>query len=374
MMNTRWSLLGLVLICIVTVPLACRKEPPAKTQPPTGSQTAKEELPVKNESPANPAEPKSETPTPTDSPATPAAVVAAGLKVPAGFKAKAGTDAEPYTKTGWAKEIVHEGTGMELVFIPAGSFQMGSPKSEQETATQEAKKRGFTPDFPNEGPQYEVRITRPFYMGRYEVTQGQWQKVMGTTVAEQRDKGDTLFPLAGEGDRHPMYSVSWDECQEFLRKAGSGLRLPTEAQWEYACRAGTKTQFSFGAESADLWKYGNYCDKSNTNGFAWQDKDHDDGHDKTAPAGSFKANAWGLLDMHGNVWEWCSDWYGADHYGKGENADPTGPATGSDRVLRGGSWGNDPQGCRSATRTRCTPDGRGSNGGLRVVVPVGPGL
>ena len=355
-MNTRWLLLGLVLACVATVPLAWAEEPPAKTQPPTGSPTAKEATPVKNESPTNPAAPKSETPAPTGS-QTPSVVPAGKLRVPKGFKAKAGTVAEAYTKTGWAQEIVHEATGMELVFIPAGEFDMGSPDSEKDWVA-------------DEGPVHRVKITKPFYMGKYEVTQREWQKVMGANPSQF--KGDEYVWL-------PVENVSWDDCQGFCGKAGGGLRLPTEAEWEYACRAGTKTRFSFGADYADLWKYGNYCDKSNTINLPWQDKDHDDGHDKTAPVGSFKANGWGLYDMHGNVWEWCQDWYGKDYYGKGENVDPSGPAaeapSGSRRVLRGGGWRDRPRYCRSAVRLRLTPDLRYNfSGGLRVVVPVGPGL
>lgn len=322
MVNTRLSLLILALACAATLPLACQKEPPAMTK---SSVTS----------------------------------LAGGVKAPAGFKAKAGTSTEAYTRTGWAKEIVHEGTGIELVFIAAGEFRMGSPLSEQEAVVQEAKRQGFPVGFSEEGPQHEVKITKAFYMGKYELTQGQWQKVMGANPSSF--KGD---------ERLPVETVSWRDCREFLRKAGDGLRLPTEAEWEYACRAGTETPFSFGANNADLWEYGNYCDKSNTDNLPWQDKNHDDGHDQTAIVGSFRANAWGLFDMHGNVWEWCQDTYGEDYYTKGEKLDPAGPASGSLRVLRGGSWGYFPPYCRSAYRFRISSNQRDDDFGLRVVVSV----
>lgn len=317
-MSLRWYSLGavcLVLVCVAVAPLACQAQP--------------------EPGPAGRLQPR----------------------VPRGFGVKAGTTAEPYTGTGWAKEIVHEGTWIELVFIPAGEFDMGSPDSQMH--------RGR-----DEGPVRRVKITEPFYMGKYEVTQCQWRKVMGTTVAEQRDRADTSWSLAGEGERHPVYYVSWDECQEFLRRAGDGLLLPAEAQWEYACRAGAQTRFSFGADDAELWKYGNYCDRSNTNGWAWQDTEHDDGHDKTAPVGSFQPNAWGVYDMHGNVWEWCSDWYGRDYYARGQKVDPQGPAAGSFRVVRGACWRDDPRYLRAANRSRGVPGGRYDDTGFRVAIAL----
>jgi formylglycine-generating enzyme required for sulfatase activity len=153
--------------------------------------------------------------------------------------------------------------------------------------------------------------------------------------------------------------VSWDDCQEFLRKAGGGLRLPTEAEWEYACRAGTKTRFSYG-DDADYRQLGEYAWYASNSG------------NKTHPVGEKKPNGWGLYDVHGNVWEWCQDWYG--EYAAGQAADPTGPASGSVRVLRGGCWFYFPQNCRSAYRVYDAPVYRDVNIGLRVVVVVGPGL
>jgi len=243
-----------------------------------------------------------------------------------------------------------DGVVLELVLIPAGSFRMGSPANEA----------GRWGD--QEGPVHRVRITRPFYIGRHEVTQEVWEKVMGTN------------PSNFKGAKNPVEGVSWDDCQEFLKKLnalphphpspvgrgsqGEGLfRLPTEAQWEYACRAGTKTRFCSGDADAGLAEYA-WCNANSGS--------------TTHPVGTRKPNAWGLHDLHGNVWEWCGDWYG--EYGGGwmPKQDPTGPATGSGRVLRGGSWLNPPTICRSSNRYRLGPAGRYSLGFRVVMVPAGP--
>ncbi len=220
---------------------------------------------------------------------------------------------------------------MKLVLIPAGKFLMGSPETEKGHES-------------SEGPQREVTISKPFYMGVYEVTQEQYEAVMGKN------------PSTFKGAANPAETVSWEDavafCQALSRKTGKMVSLPTEAQWEYACRAGSKTRFSFGDSDADLYRYGNYCDKSNTSGYMRRDKDHNDGHDKTAPVGSFRPNAFGLYDMHGNVSEWCNDWY-AVSYANAKNQDPQGPDSASYpscRVFRGGSSYDKPAGCRSAYR------------------------
>jgi len=198
-------------------------------------------------------------------------------------------------------------------------------------------------------------------MGVYEVTQEQYEQVIG--------KNPSIF----KGAKNPVENVSWDDAVEFCKKlsqkTGKTVSLPTEARWEYACRAGTKTRFGFGDKDEDLCKYGNYCDKSNTPGRPWQDKDHNDGFDKTAPVGSLKPNDWGLYDMHGNVWEWCSDWY-ADSYANAKNVDPAGPDSGSLRVLRAGGWDADPQSCRSAGRYWDSPVHRYGFVGFRVAVDL----
>ena len=225
--------------------------------------------------------------------------------------------------------MIHEKTGIERVFIPAGEFQMGSSDS--------GKGRGS-----EEGPVHRVRITRPFYMGKYEVTQGEWQRIMGEN------------PSHFKGDRNPVEKVSWNDCQEFLSRAGDGLRLPTEAQWEYACRAGSRERFCFGSDDASLGGYAWYSGNSG---------------ETTHPVGEKIPNAWGLYDMHGNVWEWCADWYDGGYYANSPAEDPQGPSSGQFRVLRGGSWVIGAVLCRSANRVGVGPDGRGSRvggGGFRV--------
>jgi formylglycine-generating enzyme required for sulfatase activity len=235
---------------------------------------------------------------------------------------------------------------MKLTLIPAGKFLMGSPAGEKDREDEE-------------GPPHEVTISKPFYVGVYTVTQAQWKAVMGTTVAQQRDRADKDSSLFGVGDDHPMYFVSWEEavdfCKRLSQKTGRAARLPAEAEWEYACRAGSKTRFSFGddTEYEQLTEY------------VWYENNSDS---KTHPVGRKKPNGWGLYDMHGNVWQWCSDWAGS--YGKEAQTDPTGPASGSDRVLRGGSWNNNAHHCRSAIRQGRSPDYRIHFLGFRVVVEL----
>lgn len=169
-------------------------------------------------------------------------------------------------------------------------------------------------------------------------------------------------------------SVSWNDAQAFCawlsKKTGRTVQLPTEAQREYACRAGTRTRFSFGSNDEDLHKHENYCDKSNTSQMSrpgYRDMAHSDGFDRTAPVVSFAANPWGLYDMQGNVWEWCADYY-APNYANINTKDPTGPADGTLRVLRGGSWAANAAQCRAANRDGRKTDMRYAGTGMRVVV------
>jgi formylglycine-generating enzyme required for sulfatase activity len=228
-----------------------------------------------------------------------------------------------------------DGVVIELVLIPAGPFDMGSPDNE-------VGRFGSM-----EGPVHRVRITRAFYMGKHEVTQEVWEKVMGTN------------PSNFKGAKNPVENVSWDDCQDFLKKlnalakAQGNFRLPTEAQWEYACRAGTKTRFCSGDADAGLTDYAWFG--ANSGG-------------TTHPVGEKKPNAWGLHDMHGNVWEWCADWWEQDYYGKSPRDDPTGPVTGAGRVLRGGSWDDGARYCRSASRFIINPGDRFDGLGFRVAV------
>ena len=224
------------------------------------------------------------------------------------------------------------GVKLEMVLIPAGEFLMGSPDSDKD-----AQRR--------EKPQHRVRITKPFYLGKYLVTQEQWEAVMGNN------------PSRFKGPKNPVEHVSWDDCQQFLEKlnakvgGGGSSQLPTEAQWEYACRAGSTTRYCFGDEESGLGEY------------AWYDANSGS---KTHPVGEKKPNAWGLYDMHGNVWEWCQDWYDGGYYANSPTDDPTGPPGGSVRVLRGGSWHDAARCCRSACRGSLRPGYRDRTLGFRV--------
>ena len=237
------------------------------------------------------------------------------------------------------------GVSMDLVLIPAGVFTMGSPNSE-----------GYRSR--DEGPQHRVRITRPFYMGKYEVTQSQYERIMDANLSKFR------------GTNNPVDTVSWNDATEFCRKlsqrTGRKVRLPTEAEWEYACRAGTTTPFHFGKSLSSS--------QANFNGrFPYGGAAKGVSRNKTTSVGSFPANAWGLHDMHGNLWEWCSDWLYQGYYAKSPQNDPTGPANGSYRVLRGGSWRSNAESCRSAYRERPGLQIRHYFIGFRVAVSLSPG-
>jgi len=251
----------------------------------------------------------------------------------------------------WQETVLDLGNNvkMRLVLIPAGKFMMGSPATEGGRDS-------------HEGPQHEVTISKPFYMGVFEVTKEQYKQVMGVNRS------------GFKGAKNPADNVSWDDAVEFCKKlsarTGKKVTLPTEAQWEYACRAGTTTAFHTG----DALEPGQANARIPSNpGFwdrimAWVGKSSAQKTIQwTTPAGSFPPNGFGLYDMHGNVWEWCSDWY-ADSYANAKNQDPTGPDSGPCRVLRGGSWDFTPQDCRSARRYQFTPDYRFIIFGFRVAV------
>jgi formylglycine-generating enzyme required for sulfatase activity len=225
--------------------------------------------------------------------------------------------------------------GMRFRLIPPGEFDMGSPANEK--------------DRDDEEHQHRVRLTKAFYMGVHEVTQEQYEKVMDTNPS--RFKGANL----------PVENVSWEDAQEFIKKlnvmekgTGRVYRLPTEAEWEYTCRSGSRDRFCFGNDEAQLWKY------------AWYDSN---AVSKTHPVGQKKPNAWGLYDMHGNVREWCQDGYEAAFYKKenGTAIDPLNGQTNKSRVLRGGSWCHYAGVCRSANRNGNAPGDRDDDLGFRVV-------
>ncbi len=225
----------------------------------------------------------------------------------------------------------------------------------------------------DEKPQHRVRITKPFYLGKSEVTVGQFRKFVDDsdykTEAESDGKGsygpdltsseydwrETGWP---QGEDNPVVNISWNDATEFCqwlsRKEGRDYRLPTEAEWEYACRAGTTTRYSFGGDPEGLAAFGNVYSK------------RDSRIGGTAPACSFRENPWGLHDMHANVFEWCQDWYG--EYASGTASDPTGPSKGLYRVNRGGSSLFPARYCRSAQRLYYPPDYRSYYLGFRVAL------
>jgi formylglycine-generating enzyme required for sulfatase activity len=232
--------------------------------------------------------------------------------------------------------------GIRLRLIPAGEFLMGSPDSDPNAQ-------------PREKPHHAVRITKPFYLGVYPVTQSQYEAVMGSNPSHFR----------GDGNR-PVEKVSWHDAQAFCGKltelageqsGGLVFRLPTEAEWEYACRAGTSTRYSFGDDVAQLGEY------------AWF---KENAERTTHPVGQKKANAWGLYDMHGNVFEWCQDPFDDNYYASSPSEDPRGPQQASRRVIQGGSWCSVARCCRAAFRHADRPAYRYFYLGFRVAaVPPG---
>jgi formylglycine-generating enzyme required for sulfatase activity len=270
---------------------------------------------------------------------------------------------------GEADKVIVNSIGMKLTRIPAGKFLMGSPAGEKERDDTEV--------------QHEVTISKPYYLGVYEVTQGEYAKVMGKVRY-----GARFGPGKGGSLEHPMENLECGHAVEFCKrlsnrpeekKAGRRYRLPAEAEWEYACRAGTTTPFHFGKSLSS--------EQANFNGnFPYGGAPKGEYLRKTAKVGSYKPNAWGLYDMHGNVAEWCSDWYDPNYYKNSPKVDPPGPAKGAlptgyssrtkpgpgqfYRVIRGGSWLDEARGCRSAYRFRAMPHDPYRLIGFRVVCEV----
>ncbi len=290
------------------------------------------------------------------------------------------------------------GVKLELVLIPAGKFMMGTPAPEKPLVGQtmsglsggmlliyaaigliRARRSRTRPQFsmgsmlvmtfvaamgvwggvrwndalkhpdyyPTEHPAHAVTLSRPMYMGKYHVTQEQYQAVIGTN------------PSTYIGKDNPVENVSWDDAQAFCKKVTeqteANVGLPTEAEWEYACRAGTTTTYNSGDAEGDLDGVAWYCENSK---------------DSTHPVGKKQSNAFGLYDMHGNLYQWCQDWYRDYYYSKSPAENPQGPVHGVFRVLRGGSWHDVPIDCRSADRYRDHPDSRNVFVGFRVLAPA----
>ena len=248
--------------------------------------------------------------------------------------------------------VITNSVGMKLTSIPAGKFLMGNAVSDDWLQY--------------EGPQHRVRITRPFHLGVHEVTRKEWTEVMGTTPW----KG-----LAGvkERDRYPATYVNWDDATAFCRKltekeraagrlkVGESYRLPTEAEWEYACRAGSLTRYQFGDGEGSLGECAWYHANTKLVGEAYAHE-----------VGLKRANDWGLFDMHGNAWEWCADRSGEHYYRESPVADPQGPSEGLFRVVRGGSWFAFASFCRSAYRFFAAQEIRFYRTGFRVALGSGP--
>jgi formylglycine-generating enzyme required for sulfatase activity len=259
------------------------------------------------------------------------------------------------------REVVNS-IGMKFVLIPPGTFEMGSPEDDKERSSEEE--------------QHEVEITRPFYLGVYAVTQKQFKEVMGYHSSHFSTDGTCKpgnsydsVPAGGNvkvkalnsTDDLPVENVSWEEARAFNkklaerpeeRKSGRKYRLPSEAEWEYACRGG--------ATSYRVFHWGNSGSSTLAN--------FDRKLGRTCAVGSYPPNAFGLFDMHGNVWQWCQDWYGKHYYGDSPRKDPPGPGAGSERVIRGGFWDSPTRDCRSANRFRFLPDRRNCTVGFRAVL------
>ena len=304
--------------------------------------------------------------------------------------------AKVITVTGGPKagdvDVVDLGGGvkLELVYVPGGTFQMGSSLSAEEVARRYG---GKAENFTDEHPQHEVTISRGFWMGKYEVTNEQWRSFAdaGSYKSDAEKAGKAwVYNLDGGKweeqsgaswrkpgwpleDRSPVVCISWNDAQAYCTwlsgKTQAAYRLPSEAEWEYACRGGTQTPFPWGAD-ADAGKgWLNGADthalpKGNhwSNGFKF-----DDGYWSVSPVGTYRANSFGLHDMQGNVREWCGDWYGESYYGQTTKTDPSGLDTGKYRVLRGGSWFVIPRLCRSAIRIWYIPTYSSFYDGFRVV-------
>ena len=301
-------------------------------------------------------------------------------------------------KQAGGKKQITNSIGMKLTLVPSGEFMMGSKESAEATAEFVNKTYGKgrlkADDFKQEHPQHRVRITRPFYLGTYHVTRGQFRQfVADTQFKTDAEKGEKpgaygwrperqilgfsekySWRNAGfeQTDEHPVVNVSWNDavafCKWLSRKEGTTYRLPTEAEWEYACRAGTTTRYYSGDDPETLAQVGNTADATFKTEFL--DWEHgikaSDGYVFTAPVGRFKPNALGLYDMHGNAWQWCADWYGEEYYTTSPVDDPKGPDAGDIRVLRGGSWCDGPFNTRSAYRSSYEPHYRIDHFGFRV--------
>ena len=229
-------------------------------------------------------------------------------------------------------EVIQNSIGIEMALVPVGQFTMGGDQVAEQADE-------------NETPRHRVIFDTPFYIGRVTVTQSQWHAIMQTDPSHFRDP------------RRPVETVSHHDACLFIKRlnqkeATRAYQLPTEAQWEYAARAGSQSAYCYGPEKIKLTQ------------FAWHKKNSGN---ETHPVGLLSPNEWGLHDMHGNVHEWCADWFDRNYYAVSPSRFPTGPAEGLAKVLRGGDWGSADWYCRSAIRSLSSPDRRSPRVGFRVV-------
>ena len=278
------------------------------------------------------------------------AAVVACLSMAIRYARSDDTEGEPKPGT-----VITNSISMKLAYIPPGEFLMGSPDSDDQADDYEK-------------PQHRVRISKPFYLGVHEVTQKEWEDVMGTAPWKGRKR-------VREGNDYAASYVSWQDANAFCRKLtdkenkrsrlnpGESYRLPTEAEWEYACRARSTTRFYFGNDLKSFGKYAWYIEN------AVKAREH-----YAHTVGQKRPNAWGLFDMYGNVAEWCSDWFGEKYYGESPFADPQGPPDGTGRLARGGGCFYVASLCRSAARVGFNPGKSGLDRdiGFRVVRTIAP--
>ena len=256
--------------------------------------------------------------------------------------------------------ITVNGVTFKMIKVEGGTFKMGAQSTDPNGENYDSEA------WENEQPIHSVTLD-DYYIGETEVTQELWEAVMGTTIEQQRQKAVEYLgfdcDLYGQGSTYPMYYISWEECQEFIAKlnqlTGKDFRLPTEAEWEYAARGGNKSQGY------------KYAGSNSIDEVAWYEVNaYYEGESSPAygthPVGTKSPNELGLYDMSGNVWEWCSDWDG--EYSSSSQTNPTGPTSGSNRVLRGGGWYGSARGCRVSNRGSYGPGSRDNDSGFRLAL------
>ena len=262
-----------------------------------------------------------------------------------------------YTENGNATSSANR-LNIEMIAVQGGTFMMGCTP-EQDECNDEVK------------PANRVTVS-DLYIGKYEVTQAQWRAVMGTTLQQQGDKANMRISNVGEGDNYPMYFVSWDDTQEFIRRlnaaTGKTYRLLTEAEWEFAARGGNssrKYKYSGSNTAGDVaWYYDNAGDRILNSGNTMNPNEIISNNINSHPVGRKSPNELGIHDMSGNVWEWCSDWFGL--YNSNEQTNPKGPSSGAERILRGGCWVLVAHTTRVSFRFRSNPDKRDYMTGFRL--------